>query len=233
MKEQLEKINDSIKPYYALISMIIFFGGLFLTAYKYVISPSDLRINVETESLHYPTSIANSYTNLFNYVLSKDTLLTDAQTIYSFIVKTTESKRITLKNSSSKTLRGVKFRHLNTDDLTAWAISSDYLTANEEQKLKENLEFDEARKMIHLLYPIDIAPKSQISIVVWGSFKEDIFDHDIIASYDDGEGHIERTYNIGGMKGYLVNYAFEFIVLMLLIFIAVYYIGIKFVKEEK
>lgn len=233
MRQQLEKVNDAIKPYYALISMIIFFGGLFITTYKYVISPSDLRISVETERLHYPTSIANSYTNVYNYVISKDTLLSDASTIYSFLVKTTESKRITLNNTSSKTLRGVKFRHLNTDDLTAWGISSDYLTANEEQKLKENLVFDDARKMIHLLNPVDIAPKSQISIVVWGSFKADIFDHDIIASYDNGEGHVDKTYNIGGMKGYFVNYAFEFIALMLLIFITVYYIGIKFVKEEK
>lgn len=232
MRKILEKINEKLKPYYALMTMILFFGGLFTSAYKFVISPTDLRITIESERTQYPSSIVNMYNKIYNHLVQRDTLIVEAGTVYSFLIETTESKKIELQNISSKTIRGVKFKQLNADELTAWGITSDFLTTDEEQKLKQNLIFDETKKVIYLNNPIDISPNSQVTIFLWGSFKPDFFSKDIIVNHDNGEGHIEKAYTVSGLKGYFVNYAFEFIIIMLFIFIGVYYVGIKFAREK-
>src|SRR5690554_7175088 len=126
MNETLEKINKKIKPYHSLLTMLGFFFMLFIGAYKFIISPSDLRVTVSNERISYPSSIGDYYDDISTYVIKKDTLLTEATTVYNFLLKTTDFKKVTLKNTSSKTLRGVKFKQINTDDLTAWSISSDF-----------------------------------------------------------------------------------------------------------
>jgi hypothetical protein len=148
------------------------------------------------------------------------------------LIKTTDQKIILLKNTSSSTLRGVKFKHLNCDELTAWSITSDYFTIEEEQTLKKNLIFDELKNVVYFQNKVEIAPKSQIRITLWGSFKDDIANTNVQVNYDEGDGKIERNYEISGLKGYLSNYMFEFFFLMILIFIIVYLIGIRYAKTR-
>ena len=232
MNETLEKINTKIKPYHSLLTMLGFFLMLFIGAYKFIISPSDLRVTVLNENISYPNSIGDYYDKVSTYVIKKDTLQTEATTVYNFLLKTTDFKKITLKNTSSKTLRGVKFKQINTDDLTAWSISSDFFTNDEEKKLRDNLKFDELRHIVYNQNSIDIPPNSQINISIWGNFKPELIDNNLIINYDGGEGHIEKSYNVTGLKGYFVNYSFEFIVILIFIFVAVYYVGVRNISEN-
>lgn len=227
MRLFVERFNKAVKPYYALLTMIVFFVVLFIAAYKNIISPSDLRITVEAERLHYPTLISESYAKIQSYLLSQDTLSVESHSVDDFLIRTTESKKFILRNTSSKTLKGVKFKHLNTDELTAWAIGSDYFSTDEEANLKKNLRYDSNTKMIYLQTPIEIPPNSEVIIHVWGSFKPQMLEADIIATYDDGEGHVEQSFYISGMKGYLLNFAFELMVVVVLVFVVVYRVGVK------
>ena len=212
--------------------MIIFFSGLFISAYKFIISPSDLRVTIQTEQVSYPNSLGDYYEKLDDYVIKSDTLIGESRIIYNFLLRTTDHKKITLKNTSSKTLRDVKFKQLNTEALTAWSISSDFLTSDEEQSLKKNIDFDEIRQILYFTKPIDIAPNSQINIEVWGNFKNEILNNNLIVNHSNGDGHIEESYTVSGLKGYFVNYSFEFLAILILIFIAVYHIGIKYSKKQ-
>ena len=55
--ESVKKLNDFLQPYYTLITALLFFGGIFIAAYKYLIAPSDLKVIVSTEEVNYPSSI--------------------------------------------------------------------------------------------------------------------------------------------------------------------------------
>ena len=232
MNKTLEKINNKIKPYYSLLTMLGFFSVLLISAFNFIISPSDLRITVQNERISYPSSIGIYYNDINDFVISQDTLLSEVSTIYGFLIETTDYKRITLKNTSSKTLRGVKFKQVNTDALTAWSISSDFLTNAEEEKLKKNLIFDKIRNIIYFKSDIEIPPNSQVIISIWGNFKVELVNSNIIVNHDGGDGHIEKAYSVSGLKGYFVNYSFEFIVILLFIFISVYYVGIQTLKKD-
>lgn len=232
MNEKIEQFNKNLKPYHSLLTMLGFFFMLFIGTYKFIISPSDLRIIVENESISYPSSIGKYYDEIYGFVIKNETLLIESASVYKFLLKTTDFKKITLKNTSSKTLRGVKFKQINTDALTAWAISSNFLTNKEELTLRDNLVFDEVRNIVYSKNSMDIPPNSQIDINIWGNFKPELIDNNLIINYDGGEGHVEKSYNVSGLKGYFVNYSFEFIAILIFIFIAVYYVGITNVRKN-
>lgn len=232
MKEFLTHLNKELKPYYSLLSMMVFFAALFISAYKFIISPSDLMIKVDNQQISYPNSIGVCYSKIHKFLVKKDTLQSESNTIYGFLIQTLDLKVIVLRNTSSKTLRGVKFKHLNIDDLTGWSISSDYLTNAEEQLLRKNLIFDQVRNIVYLNNVVEIPANSQIKIMLWGNFKNIPINNDLLVNYDNGEGQIEQIYYIGGLKGYFMNYFFEFAFVILLIFVVVYYIGIKYSKTK-
>lgn len=227
MTSTLERIICVMKPYYSLFTMIIFFSALFISAYRFLISPSDLKISLRNESISYPNSISESYSKVHNYVLKADTLALESSMVYSFLLKTTDLKTITISNISNKTVRNIKFRHINVDYLTGWSVSTDFLTSNEETHLRKNINFDEIRKVVNFNHPIEIPPKSMVKLTFWGSFKADFFSGNVFVNHDNGDGYIEKEYLISGLKGYLINYSFEFMIIVLLIFCFVYYTGIR------
>jgi len=232
MKETIDKINEALKPYHALLTMMIFFGGLFIAVYQYVISPSDLRLSVLNESISYPSSIGSSMEKLYNKLPKNDSVQVQGTILYSFLINTTSHKRLTLSNTSDKTIHGVKFKYLNIDHLTAWGASASFLSTTERSSLINDVRYDEQQHMAYLPAIIDIPPKSEMYIDLWGTFKDQLLNDDIIATYDQGDAYIQNTYTIDGLKGYLLNYYFEIILLIVLVFCGVYAVGIKQLKEK-
>jgi hypothetical protein len=232
MREALEKFNAALKPYYALLTMMVFFGTLLLVSYNYIVSPTDLHVTVTTDRMNYPASIGKSYDEIYRAIKAQDALSSEALNVYRFLVNTTECKRIVLRNVGASSLKDVKFRYINADDLTGWSISSDFLTSDEEETLKRNLMYDDRAGVVYIKNSLNIPTKSQVNIVLWGSFKEDLFERDVVASYDAGDASFEKQYLLTGLKGYLVNYALEFILVMLLLFAGVYHVGVKFAREK-
>jgi len=232
MAGKLEKLNKKLEPYYALFTMIIFFAGLMIGAYNYLIDPSDLKLTIQDESISYPSSVSNAVEKVYSSAMNSDSSKVAAAAIYSFLVHTTGHKKLILSNNSSKTLRGVKFKYLNVDHLTAYGVSAGFLTTKENNKMIEALQYDEQSKIAYLPENIELPANSEIVIELWGSFKSQILNDDIVVSYDEGEASIQRTYTIDGLKGYLINYYFEFILLTLLIFSVCYMVGIQQIKKR-
>lgn len=232
----INQINERLSPYYSLFIMIIFFGGLFITAYNFIISPSHLRIEVKTDQVSYPNSLYESQEEVRKYLSEEsdkyDSLKYNLINISSFLQKTTEIKEIKLINTSSKTLHAVRFKYLNANNWTSYSVTSTYLTSNEEKELYSNLHLDEKRKIIYLKNTIDIPPKSEVIITLWGSFNENILNNNIIVTYSGGDGFIEESYTVSGIKGYFINNLFEFCLIILIIFSIVFYLGIKHVEKS-
>lgn len=235
--EKLKKLNKAIEPYYALLTMIIFFSALFVSAYKYVITPTDLKISITNEIVNYPSTIASDFEKIYHHLAnSKDSLdkklIPEANQVFSFLVQTRDFKRINFKNIGKQTLHNVKFKYLNVDELSNYSISSDYCTTSEIDEFYKNIVFDKSRKMVYLNNKFEIPANSMISLSFWGNFKESILDHDLLISYDDGEAFVEKEYLIAGFKGYVINYYFEIILLLILIFSLVYHVGLKYQRKS-
>ena len=232
MKEKLEKLNKALKPYHALLSMIVFFVTIFVGAYKFIITPSDLKVTILDESISYPASISNSVARLYQATDKKDSLQVPAATIYSFLVNTTTHKKLTLKNGSEKMIKGVKFKYLNVEQLTAWGIAAGYMTTAENAALIRSLQYDDGRKIVILASNLDLPAKSEVVIDLWGSFKDQMFNDDLIATYDEGDAYVATTYTVDGLKGYILNYYFEIMIFVLLIFSVCYMVGIQQLKKK-
>ena len=232
MHRKLLKLNKAIEPYYALFTMIIFFGGLMIAAYNYLINPSDLKLTIKDENISYPSSISSAIEKVHSGTGKNESLQLAATSLYSFLINTTHHKTLTLSNTSGKTLRGIKFKYLNVDHLTAYGVSAGFLTTKESDELINALQYDEQKKIVFLPDNIEIPANSEIIINLWGGFKDQFLNDDIVVNYDEGEAFIQNTYNIDGLKGYLLNYYFEFILLMLLLFSICYMVGIQQIKKQ-
>ena len=225
----INQINKTLEPYYALLITLGFFGTILIGVYNFIISPTDLKVNVKNEEITYPSSIANNYQEVYKYVQKNNELLTIQNiSVYDFLISTTDIKTITISNISDKTLRGIQFKHLNTDAITAYSINSDYFNGEEEKKLYDNLIYDNIRGLTYLKQLIEIPPKKSITIKLWGSFKKSLLDNDLLVSYENGDAYFEKSYSVDGIKGYFVEYAFEFLFLLVILFIIIYHYGLKY-----
>ena len=211
--------------------MLGFFCATFLLTYNFVISPTDLKAIVTREDVSYPLSLSNSLEKTLNKLseVKNDSISHEYVGIYNYLVKTTTIKTIVLHNETDKTLKGIKFKHLNTDAITAYSISADYLVDEEESKLFNSVKFDKDRSIVYLKDLLAIPPKSKVTIKLWGDFPRTLLaDNDINITYDGGDAYFEKTYEVSGTKGYFAHYSFEIIFLMFCIFIIVYYFGIRY-----
>lgn len=226
--EWIKKMNDNLQPYYGLLVSIAFFGATFVAGYKFLFAPTDLKVTVLNEQMNYPSSIGEKFEEICAKIPNEDSLKYNQIAVYNFLIQTSERKTITIANVTDKTLRRISFKHLNTEAVTAYSISSDFLNNQEEKNLYDNLEHDQKRGLIYLKQLIDLPPNKSIKIQIWGSFKKSILEDDLLVSYDEGDAFFEKNYNISGIKGYLIYYSFEFVIILMLIFVGVYYFSLKY-----
>lgn len=230
--EWIKNINKTIEPYYALIGMMVFFIGLGITLYESIISPSDLRVEIQNESVYYPGSIDKSYEKIHNFIRSEDSLLVESFLMKKFLHRTTDIKKIIIKNTGENTLRNVKFRQINVTDLTALSISTDFMSEDEEKSLIDNLVYDENRQVVYFKNTLDIVPNANVKMTLWGNFRLNTLQGDVLVSHSKGDAYLEKTYYISGVKGFFLHYYFEVLLLMIIIFIAIYHLGIKYSKRN-
>lgn len=223
----VERINKVLDPYYALLITLGLFGTILISVYKFILSPTDLKVIVQNDEVDYPSAISKEFQSIYNKVNSKDSVLIyNGTSVYNFLVTTTDVKTIQLENQSEKTLRGVKFKHINADAITAYIISSDFFNNDEEKKMYENLKYDKDRGIIYLKETIDLPPKSSVKVKLWGSFKKSLIDNDILISYEDGDAYFEKVFMVTGLKGYIVEYSFELLFILFTIFVVTYHFGL-------
>jgi len=232
MRKAVIKFVKESKPYHSLLLMLLFYIGIFVSAYNFIISPSDLRVTIKNETISYPSSLIKNFESINSYLIRTDTLVDESISAYSFLRQTTDLKTFRLRNESSKTIKNIQFRQVNSNYLTAWSISSDFLTETEEKDLLKKLIYDKLRNVVYLNERLEIPPKSHIYIYLWGNFDDDIIGRNTLVSYDGGDGFIEESFNLTGIKGYFAKNIFEILIIVIIIFIIVYLQGIKSLKDN-
>lgn len=230
LRENIEHFNNNLKPYYVLFGMIVFFVGLFLACYKILVKSPELIVYLTKENINYPNSINEKYTKVYNQFirLNTDSVINiDAYRVFKYLINTKQNLIVRLENETDKTLEKVNLRITNVNDITSWAVSSDYLLEEENNKVLGKVKFQEGSNIVYLSDFVSIPPKRSMSLYLWGKFDESLWNDNVLVTYDGGTGIVEKKIEVTGFKAYLVDYYFEIFSFLLLIFCIVYLYIVK------
>lgn len=230
MREKIKELNKMLEPYYLLIIMIAFFIVGFISIYKILFSPPDLLVRVAKENINYPSSINDSYEDVYTYIQdSSHTVDVKSKSIevYNYLIKTKHQRVIEIKNNTNKTIKSINVRYTNVRDLTSWAVSSSYLLEDEKKNLLENILFQKGSGIIYLKDAVNLPPNGDLKIYLWGEFNPYDWDESLNVDYDGGVGKIEYNQSFYGIKAIIAEYFFEIFIFIILTFVVVYHLQIK------
>ncbi|AZA97362.1 type I-B CRISPR-associated protein Cas8b1/Cst1 [Chryseobacterium shandongense] len=95
----VEKINKVLDPYYALFITLGLFGTILISIYKFILSPTDLKVIVQNDDVDYPSEISKEFQSIYSKISPKDsTLIYNGTSVYNFLVTTTDVNVIFPKN---------------------------------------------------------------------------------------------------------------------------------------
>lgn len=110
MREKIKELNKILEPYYLLIIMIIFFIGGFVSLYKILFSPPDLLVRIEKENINYPSSINDSYIDIYSSIQDSSNVVDikdKSVELYNYLIKTKHQRVIEIKNNTNKTIKSI------------------------------------------------------------------------------------------------------------------------------
>ncbi|NHE59960.1 hypothetical protein [Cyclobacterium plantarum] len=227
---KIDQINEAIKPYYTLLTMIVGIGGVFIGAYALIIKPSDLQVILKKEKIDYPVSINQEFLELNRYVLENcptDETKLLSVSISNYLLKTKDHWIVKLINKSNKYISGLEVRIPNTKLLTSYGISSNFLLEEEKDKFLEKIDFQDKSGIVYIKPEIEIPSNSNIEIYLWGDFTDFNWGENIHVKYSGGEGKLQREVISTGFKAYITEFYIEIFLVLLIIFLLTYSVGIK------
>lgn len=230
MREKIKEINKKLEPYYLLIVMIVFFMAGFISIYKILFSPPDLLVRIEKENINYPSSINNTYADIYEYIhdsTNENLIKSKAVQVYEYLVQTRHQRVIEIINNTDKTIKSINIRYTSVRNLTSWAVSSSFLLEEEKDKLLENILFQKASGIIYLKDAVTLPPNGDLKIYLWGEFNPYDWDESLTVDYDGGVAKIEYNKSFSGYKAIIAEYFFAIFILIFLTFILVYHLQIR------
>lgn len=230
MREKIKDLNKKLEPYYLLIIMIAFFIGGFVSLYKILFSPPDLLVRIEKENINYPSSINDSYIDIYTYIQDSSNVAdvkTKSVEVYNYLIKTKHQRVIEIKNNTNKTIKSINIRYTNVRDLTSWAVSSSYLLEDEKDNLLKNILFQKVSGIIYLKDAVNLPPNGDLKIYLWGEFNPYDWDESLSVDYDGGVAKIEYNKSFYGLKAIIAEYFFEILVFIIMTFGVVYHLQIR------
>lgn len=224
---KIKKWKEKIDPYQSFIAMVIFFSGLFVGLYKFIVKPANLAITIHSQLVDYPSSIYKKVNNVYTFLKDSSTtknreLLQNISDINDYLIYTNNYWEIKLKNETSDILKNVKIRLTSVGALNASSISSTFLLKAESAKIKDNIIFEKETGIIDITRIDVIPPNGELSIFLWGKIPQLAYDNNVFVTYDGGEAKPEKEVIATGFKAYLIDYVYELLILIFLVFLVLY-----------
>lgn len=237
MKDLLNKINNQVQPYYLLVTMLLFFIGIFITAYSFIFSPPNLSVQVKQENIEYPSSINKAYETIYSYIadsIEDVNLKASSARVYSYLLETKHQKSIRISNNTASTIHSINIRQPNVRNLVSWAVSSSFLLEEEKNKVIQNILYQEKTGIIYLKDAVNLPPKGNLTIYLWGDFGYNWDDSSLTVDYDGGNGVIEYTKELTGFDAAFSDYYYIILVAIIITFIIIYFSLIdKYVNNKE
>jgi len=221
----INKLNEALKPYYTLLVYAIFFIGLIIAAYKFLIKSPELNVIISRDKIYYPASINKNAEKLYYFVsdsIKNDSIKKISQSVFYYLLETKNSWRIDLINQTDKSLNKISLRLLNIHKLTSYSIAADYLTDKEKSDLLGKLSYQPESNILYIQDFVNLPARKMITIYLWGEFASMMNDESLIVNYDGGDGFIEESKTVTGFKAYLVDYFFEILIALFVSFFFIY-----------
>lgn len=225
MNPKVKRLKEYIEPYHSLIAMIIFFAGLLGGIYKLIVRPPNLAVSIHNQSIEYPSTINSKFESIYKFIsdsVKKDVLLKNAKDINEYLLYTSDYWEIKFTNETSTTIKGIQLRITKAASLNASTISSSFFLEEEAKQISKNIHFEKQSGVILLNQVPEIPPKAEVSIFLWGKIPSMTYNENVYVTYDGGEAKPENEITVSGFKAYLVDYIYELLILLFLVFIILY-----------
>jgi hypothetical protein len=223
--QTIKNWNEKLKPYHSLIGMLIFFVVSLIAVYKFIVRPADLSVVIDKREVNFPNTINDRVKNAYQFVsdsIHSAAVKNDVASVYNYLVNTNSFWALTLKNESDHTIKSIRLRVSNVNAINSFGVSSPYLLTEETNALLKRLSFQEGSGIIYLDKIEELPRNASITIYLWGKMPSLTLDENVFVTYEGGEGRLAKETVVTGFKAYLVDYIYEILVMMLLIFILVY-----------
>lgn len=224
-KESIEQLNKACQPYYLLVTMLVFFTGGFIAISKILFSPAELTVKVVTENINYPASINDNCLELFAAIQKEpadSTMTYNIGKIYQYLLNTKQQKIYEIINNTNKTMRAINIRETGVQDLTSWAVSSEYLLQEEKDRILKNLVYEKQSGIIYMKDALNLPPDATVKIYIWGDFTSYSPEESLIVTYDGGTGKLIKSKSFTGISAIIAEYWFLIAILVIATFALTY-----------
>ena len=237
MREKIKKFLKILEPYRLLIDMIVALIVGIGVFYKLLFSPPDLIVKVDKENINYPSSINNTYLDIYNYVQDSThnaNLKVKSTELLNYLFKTQHQRILDIRNNTNKIIKSVNIRFMNVRGLTSWSVSSSYLLENEIDKLLKNILFEKSSGIVYFKDAVDLPPSGDLKLYLWGEFNNNDWIESLLVDYDGGSAKIQYNKSFSGLKAVMAEYSFEFFLFLIATFILIFHLQTKkYVNPKK
>ena len=151
MRKLIEQINDRLKPYYSLLTMVFFFITSIISLFSLLSSPKDLGVEVSYEKINLPSTLQDSYNNVFNYIQqnSDDNAIKQNTTVlYKYLIDTQEQKTIKITNNTKEIINEINLRDCGVVELTSYGVSTSMKVSKESDDILKNIRYDSKSRIL-------------------------------------------------------------------------------------
>lgn len=225
LDQKIKKVKEALEPYYSLLGMIIFFVVSFLGVYKFVVRPPDLGVDIKREEVNFPNKINNEFSKVYKYLSDSSKnqgVISSAANVYLYLTNTDNFWSLTLTNETDKAIEKIRFRITNVSSLNSWGVSSSFFLDSEQNRIMQNISYQDKSGIIYLDKIDELPAKASLTIYLWGKMPKLSLDDNVFVDYSGGSARPSKQIEVSGFKAYLVDYIYEILFLIFLIFTAVY-----------
>ncbi len=228
MRKLIEQINDRLKPYYSLLTMVFFFITSIISLFSLLSSPKDLGVEVSYEKINLPSTLQDSYNNVFNYIQqnSDDNAIKQNTTVlYKYLIDTQEQKTIKITNNTKEIINEINLRDCGVVELTSYGVSTSMKVSKESDDILKNIRYDSKSRILTVNEPLSLMPGETLYLNLWGSFAHGREEDNLFVNYHNKLASINLSKKYIGMAALLAEYYIPFFALLLMfIVVSGYYI---------
>lgn len=236
MRKFIEQINEKLKPYYSLLTMVFFFITSIIALMSWLSSSKDLGVEVSYEKTNLPSTLQDAYNDIFNYIqqhTDDNTIKNGAASLYKYLIDTQEQKTIKVTNNTNEIIKEINLRDCSVAELTSYGVSTTMRNSKESSVILKNVRHDSKAGILTLREPLSLMPGEIMYLHLWGSFSHGREKDNLFINYQNKIAPINISKKYTGIAALLAEYYIPLFALLLLFIVVSGYYMTKYAQNAE
>lgn len=234
MRKFIEQINEKLKPYYSLLTMVFFFITSIIALMGWLSSSNDLGVEVSYEKTNLPSTLQKEYNDVFNYIqqhTDDNTIKNSATSLYKYLIDTQEQKTIKITNNTTEIIKEINLRDCNVVELTSFGVSTTMRNSKESSVILKNVRHDSKSRILTLSEPLTLMPGEIMYLYLWGTFSHGREKDNLFITHQNKIAPINLSKEYTGIAALLAEYYMPLFALLLLFIVVSGYYMTKYAQN--